>query len=205
MLTQRIHLLAVCSALAAAADTKQQLRQHIDDVRISGVVKRRELYEALLQVYLFAGFPAALEALRSLRMVWKNTDRVVTDDELLQEYDLDLFYTRGKDLYKVIYHGKDERVREELLSISPELGSWALIEGYGKTLSRDGLDVKTRELCIVAMLTRLGWDRQLFSHIFGAHNAGASRDEIREVIAIGAEHTPTMLMKAEQLLAKIYL
>jgi alkylhydroperoxidase/carboxymuconolactone decarboxylase family protein YurZ len=61
-----------------------------------------------------------------------------------------------------------------------------MTDGYSKTLSRAGLDAVTRELAVVASLTQLGWDRQLFSHILGARNVGATNEEIEEAISIGA-------------------
>jgi alkylhydroperoxidase/carboxymuconolactone decarboxylase family protein YurZ len=90
-----------------------------------------------------------------------------------------------------------------MLRLSPELAAWAMIEGYGKTLSRDRLDTKSRELCIVAQLTQLGWERQLYSHILGSKNVGASHDEIAEAVAIGAYGDVDLLASAEQLVAKI--
>jgi 4-carboxymuconolactone decarboxylase len=48
-----------------------------------------------------------------------------------------------------------------------------IVEGYGKVLSRPGLDLPRRELCIVAACAHTGQDRQLHSHLRGALNAGA--------------------------------
>ena len=49
-------------------------------------------------------------------------------------------------------------------------------EGYGKVLSRPGLDLARRELCIVAACAATNQDRQLHSHLHGARNAGAAVD-----------------------------
>jgi 4-carboxymuconolactone decarboxylase len=51
-------------------------------------------------------------------------------------------------------------------------------DGYGKVLSRPGLDLKTRELCIVAACAAAGQQRQLHSHLHGALNSGATPDEV---------------------------
>jgi 4-carboxymuconolactone decarboxylase len=56
------------------------------------------------------------------------------------------------------------------------------VEGYGKVLGRPGLELATRELCILALLVVLGAPRQLYSHIRGAQNAGASSQEIQEAL-----------------------
>ena len=56
-------------------------------------------------------------------------------------------------------------------------------EGYGKVLGRSGLDLVDRELCIVAMLAVQDAPRQLYSHLRGALNAGATEADIEEVLA----------------------
>jgi 4-carboxymuconolactone decarboxylase len=53
-----------------------------------------------------------------------------------------------------------------------------LTEGYGKVLARPGLDLKTRELCIIALLASQDAPHQLHSHLRGALNAGATTAEV---------------------------
>jgi 4-carboxymuconolactone decarboxylase len=53
-----------------------------------------------------------------------------------------------------------------------------IVEGYGKILSRPGLELRLRELCIVAACVATGQDRQLHSHLHGALNAGATGEEV---------------------------
>ena len=198
MTNDRTSALIKASALAARPEFSQLLREHLHEVKQSSVAKPNELYEAFLQLYLFAGFPAALEAVRALR-------NVCGDERysLHEEMNYDHFKERGTSLYKRVYAKNAQHVRDEMLALSPELAEWALIEGYGKTLSRPGLDEKTRELCIVAILTQLSWKRQLFSHILGAHNVGGDREEITDAIAIGAMGDDEKRIVAEQLLQKI--
>jgi 4-carboxymuconolactone decarboxylase len=57
-----------------------------------------------------------------------------------------------------------------------------IVEGYGKVLSRPALDLKRRELCIVAACATAGQDRQLHSHLHGALHAGASPAEVRDAL-----------------------
>jgi alkylhydroperoxidase/carboxymuconolactone decarboxylase family protein YurZ len=183
--TSRTHLVRA-SALAARPELKDLLRAEITAAREGGEVLRHELYEAFLQLYLFAGFPAALEAMRALEKLWPREHR---NDEREAQSEVDRypeFLARGRELYTRVYAKNAEVVEREMLRLSPELAAWAVVEGYGKTLSRQALDAPSRELCVVAILTQLGWDRQLFSHILGAKNVGASNEDILEAIAIGA-------------------
>lgn len=53
---------------------------------------------------------------------------------------------------------------------------------WGTVWCRGGLDLKTRSLITVSMLTALGRAHELKGHIRGALNNGASMDEIREVL-----------------------
>lgn len=53
---------------------------------------------------------------------------------------------------------------------------------WGTVWCRDGLDLKTRSLVTVSMLTALGRSHELKGHIRGALNNGATQEEIREVL-----------------------
>lgn len=136
------------------------------------------LHEALLQSYLFAGFPVALEALavadeecRSIlgTVTWKNAD----------DFDVQTFRDRGEQLCKRVYGSVYERMMERLGTITPELSSWMIVEGYGKTLSRPELDIIRRELCIVGILAALERENQLRSHVRGAFLVGANAEDLR--------------------------
>ena len=53
---------------------------------------------------------------------------------------------------------------------------------WGDVWQRPGLDLKTRSLITVAMLTALGKQNELKGHVRGALNNGASVQEIQEVL-----------------------
>jgi 4-carboxymuconolactone decarboxylase len=53
---------------------------------------------------------------------------------------------------------------------------------WGDVWQRPGLDLKTRSLTTVAMLTALGKQHELKGHVRGALNNGASLEEIQEVL-----------------------
>jgi 4-carboxymuconolactone decarboxylase len=53
---------------------------------------------------------------------------------------------------------------------------------WGTVWCRDGLELKTRSLITVAMLTALGRSQELKGHLRGAINNGATPEEIREVL-----------------------
>lgn len=53
---------------------------------------------------------------------------------------------------------------------------------WGDVWQREGLDLKTRSLITVAMLTALGKSHELKGHVRGALNNGATVAEIQEVL-----------------------
>lgn len=53
---------------------------------------------------------------------------------------------------------------------------------WGTVWCREGLDLKTRSLVTLSMLTALGRAHELKGHVRGALNNGASVEEIREVL-----------------------
>jgi 4-carboxymuconolactone decarboxylase len=53
---------------------------------------------------------------------------------------------------------------------------------WGNVWQRPGLDLKTRSLITVAMLTAQGKQHELKAHVRGALNNGATPEELREVM-----------------------
>ena len=53
---------------------------------------------------------------------------------------------------------------------------------WGTVWCRDGLDLKTRSLMTLSMLTALGRAHEIRGHVRGAVNNGASMKEIQEVL-----------------------
>lgn len=135
--------------------------------------------EIILQSYLFAGFPRALNAARAWRMV--SGREAPAGDIETENADLDIWRERGEKTCAVVYGDSYEKLRENIRDLHPALDDWMIVDGYGKVLSRPGVDLKTRELCVVAACAVARQQRQLHSHLHGALNAGASLKEIRAV------------------------
>ena len=140
--------------------------------------------------------------MRALKKAWPDGE-VPSAINIAETFNYTVFLDRGQQLYEKIYSQNAETVRKEMLKLSPELAAWTVVEGYGKTLSRPALDIPTRELAIVAVLTQLGWERQLYSHILGATNAGATFGDIRKAIIIGAMDDREKEQRSFELLQRI--
>jgi 4-carboxymuconolactone decarboxylase len=136
--------------------------------------------EIILQSYLFAGFPRALNAARAWRTV---SERLAptTDDEASAE-DLALWRARGEETCAIVYGDSYDKLRRNIRDLHPALDEWMIVDGYGKVLGRPGVDLRTRELCVVAACAVSGQQRQLHSHLHGAINAGASPSDLAAVL-----------------------
>jgi 4-carboxymuconolactone decarboxylase len=76
-----------------------------------------------------------------------------------------------------------EKVINGLKDISPDLGKFIIEYAFGDIYTRDGLDLKSKEIAVVAALTAMGTAQpQLKVHINGALNTGSSINEVKEVI-----------------------
>lgn len=92
-------------------------------------------------------------------------------------------YQRGLAKLKEIDGEAGERVVDSLAGIAPDFARYLVEFPFGDIYSRPGLDLKSREIAVVAALTALGNAApQLKVHVHGALNVGASRAEIVETI-----------------------
>jgi 4-carboxymuconolactone decarboxylase len=92
-------------------------------------------------------------------------------------------YLRGWAKLKEVDGEAGENVIESLRDIAPDFARLLIEFPFGDIYSRPGLDLRTRELAVVAALTALGNAApQLKVHIHGARNVGCSQQEIVEVI-----------------------
>ena len=164
---------------------------------VAAKVSQRWQEELVLQSYLFAGFPRALNAARE----WRKSQALArlganagpAGERLSgaafvegphEGYaDLYDFRVRGEETCETVYGEFYEKLRGNIRALSGSLDEWMIVEGYGKVLSRAGLDLGRRELCIIAACAAAGQDRQLHSHLHGALNAGVKPEVVRATIA----------------------
>lgn len=137
------------------------------------------LYETVLQSYLFVGFPRAIEAFIAVRALLPDAATAWP-----RAVDTDRWRRDGEALCARIYGRNYEKLLGTMRGLSPDLAQWMILEGYGKTLSRPGLDAATREYAVLAILTVTRMWRQLRSHAIGAVNVGGTREGVREAIRL---------------------
>src|ERR1700674_1192978 len=192
------HLVRIAGAIAGSPEgqVRSLMSEAVDEVDPVSVE------EIILQSYLFAGFPRTLNAMRMWRVVSERPAPTI-DPEAAAE-DFDLWRRRGAETCAIVYGKSYEKLRQNICELHPALDEWMIVDGYGKVLARPGVDLRTRELCIVAACAVSGQQRQLHSHLHGALNSGSSVGEIAAVLdALGDLISRDDLARYRQLLQKV--
>jgi 4-carboxymuconolactone decarboxylase len=188
-------------AAIVVAGTESEVRAALNDA--SRVVPHPWIEELLLQTYLFAGFPRALNAFREWRRLVpppRIADAVYPERSEGTKPDVEAWMARGVATCRAVYGSMYDKLRGNIQALHPALDSWMIVEGYGKVLSRPGLDLARRELCIVAACAASGQDRQLHSHLHGALNVGVSSNAVRQALDAIAPAVPRARLDAARLL-----
>jgi len=165
----------VRTAAVIAAGDEVAIRAALADA--SSAVSTEWVEELILQSYLFCGFPRSLNAMREWRRLTNQPAASPADAGGVAEWR-----RRGEETCRRVYGAMYERLRVNIRGLHPELDEWMVVEGYGKVLSRPGLDLARRELCIVAACAASEQDRQLHSHLHGALNVGVAPDVVTDVL-----------------------
>ena len=175
---RRANLVGISAALASR--DPEALTAALEEAAETG--RPVEVEEAILQSYLFLGYPVALNAFGSWRAISGEEAGEGVPDGWSAWSD------RGEEVCQTVYAGQYAGLRRNVRALHPDMERWMVVEGYGKVLGRPGLDLLTRELCIIALLAVLEAPRQLYSHLRGALNAGASPREVEGALAIASSH-----------------
>lgn len=92
-------------------------------------------------------------------------------------------FERGMATLRKIDPEIADTLMDKLRPLAPDLARLTIEVGFGEIMSRETLDLRTRELVNVGMLGAMGNAAdQLRMHVRGARNTGASRAELIEVV-----------------------
>jgi len=92
-------------------------------------------------------------------------------------------YQNGLAMLRRIDGKGGEAVVESLKDIAPDFARYLIEFPFGDIYARPGLDLKSREIAVIAALTALGNAApQLKVHIGAALRVGCTREEILEII-----------------------
>lgn len=170
-----------------------------DAGRLSGALEQAlrwadvvEVEEAILQLHLFLGYPVALNALALWRQLRPEREGEGSGEikppleggSTATSRSRDELRAQGEAVCRVVYGAQFEALRANIRRLHHDLDDWMLLDGYGRVLARPGLALWKRELCVVAVLAGLDVPRQLYSHLRGSLNAGASQTQVQETLHI---------------------
>jgi 4-carboxymuconolactone decarboxylase len=183
-----------------AGGSEQDVRDAFAVARAAGVPERW-VEELVLQSYLFSGFPRALNAAREWRRVQPDVVAAAQAGDTAQ------WRAQGEATCARVYGAMYQKLRHNIDDLHPALDDWMIVEGYGKVLSRPGLDLPRRELCIVAACAASGQDRQLHSHLHGALNVGVAPSVVSAAIDVvaadlGADRTRSVRLLLARVVGK---
>ncbi len=91
---------------------------------------------------------------------------------------------KGLSLLKKLHGGHTgEEIFSTFEAVCPKMAELTVDLVFGDILQRPNLDIKTRELCIIASLVTLGSALpQVKAHVEAALVCGATKEEVTEVI-----------------------
>src|SRR5258708_29177694 len=111
-------------AAVVTAGTEEEVRAALSDA--SRVVPHPWIEELLLQTYLFAGFPRALNAFREWRRF-----APVPHESAAPAPDVKTWLERGTATCRAVYGAMYDKLRRNIDALHPALDSWMIVEGYG--------------------------------------------------------------------------
>lgn len=153
-LTPRAKLLAIIAMLSSVSNRAEVLRQHMAGALRHGIAQQ-EVIEVLMQVSVYAGFPAALNACAVAAEVFRALDDQSATTPSLPlggpESRLDR-RERGLATLAETSGGSGDEVVRSFEDIAPEIGQMIVEHSYGDVFSRAGIDLKTRELAACSAL-----------------------------------------------------
>lgn len=91
-------------------------------------------------------------------------------------------YNEGMKLREQVLGSSHVSASRELSPLQQPIQSLAASAGWGLCWTRPGLDLKTRSLITVSLLTSIGADHELPVHVRGALHNGCTPEEIMEAI-----------------------
>ncbi len=190
----------------AVQQTLPQLKAHINAALNVGVTAI-ELRESIYQLAPFIGFPKTLNALSVLNEVFKERgiETPLKSTATIKEEER---YNKGFEIQNPLYGDEIKQVMKGLPDdMGADVARFLTEVCFGDFYTREGLDVKTRELLFIAALVTTGNTVTLKSHIKGNLKAGNSKETITASIIqclpyVGFPNTLAALKSLKEVLAE---
>lgn len=165
----------------AVQQTLPQLKAHTNGALNAGATPI-ELREAIYQLAPFIGFPKTLNALGVLNEVFKKRgiETPLKSTATVKEEER---YHKGFEIQNPLY---GDEIKQSMEGLPDDMGAdvarFLTEVCFGDFYTREGLDVKTRELLFISALVTTGNTTTLKSHIKGSLKAGNSEETVTAAI-----------------------
>jgi alkylhydroperoxidase/carboxymuconolactone decarboxylase family protein YurZ len=141
-----------------------------------------EIKEVLVQLYAYAGFPRALNALgKFMNVLGERRDRGITDEPGREAGAIptgDALLDAGTAIQTQL---SGAPVKGPLFDFAPVIDQFLKAHLFGDIFARDNLDWRSRELATVAALSALsGVEPQLLAHLRISMNVGLSASQLTQ-------------------------
>ena len=161
--------------------TLPQLRAHVGAALNVGLTPV-EIKEAIYQCAPFIGFPKALNALAQANDVFKERNISLPVESQKQTGEGDRF-EKGLQVQTAIFGDVIRLMRERAPENQKHIQDYLSAFCFGDIYTRSGLDLQTRELLTLCMLSALGdCESQVKAHVQGNLSVGNSTELMVEAI-----------------------
>jgi 4-carboxymuconolactone decarboxylase len=167
--------------ILATNQTLEQLKEHVG-VALNVGVSPVEIKEAFYQCAPYLGFPKSLSALHQANEVFKERNIALSGESQKQTNEENRF-EEGLKVQKTIFGDVIDQMHKNAPDNQKHIQNYLSAFCFGDFYTRSGLDLKTRELLTLCIVSALGGcESQVKAHINGNLNVGNDKNVMLEAI-----------------------
>ncbi|PFK43159.1 4-carboxymuconolactone decarboxylase [Priestia megaterium] len=164
-------------AVLTTNQTLPQLKAHVSAALNVGLTPV-EIKEAVYQCAPYIGFPKTLNAIHEVNEVFK-AKNIVLPIESQKNVDEDSRFDKGLAVQVEIFGDVIAKMRENASANQKHMQDYLSAFCFGDFYTRGGLDLKTRELLTLCIISALGGaEGQVKAHVQGNKNVGNDKETL---------------------------
>lgn len=161
--------------------TLEQLKAHVGAALNVGL-EPDEIKEAIYQCAPYLGFPKTLNAIQQVNEVFKAAN-ITLPVESHKQVTEDTRFDKGLKVQKSIFGDIIDQMHKNAPENQKHIQNYLSAFCFGDIYTRSGLDLKTRELLTLCILSALGGcESQVKSHVYGNLNVGNDKNTLLEAV-----------------------
>lgn len=164
------------------SQTLEQLKAHVRAALNIGV-SPVEIKEAIYQCAPYLGFPKTLNAIQQVNEVFK-AENISLPVESPKQVTEETRFDEGLKVQKRIFGDIIDKMHQNAPENQKHIQNYLSAFCFGDIYTRGGLDLKTRELLTLCILSALGGcEAQVKSHVNGNLSVGNDKNTMLEAIS----------------------